>query len=63
MVEFQEGVKALLSKWSIEEVAVKPLSNAKEAPDCKLRRILGAEENMPKRGGGLADLPPIRMLR
>lgn len=63
MVEFQEGVKALLSKWSIEDVAAKPLSNAAEAPDCKLRRILGAEESMPKRTQDLGGVPPIRMLR
>lgn len=63
MVQFQEGVKQLLSQWSIEEVAKKPLSNAAEAPDCKLRRILGAEENFPKRGPNLAGLPPIRVMR
>jgi Rrf2 family transcriptional regulator, iron-sulfur cluster assembly transcription factor len=63
MVQFQEGVKQLLSQWSIEDVAKKPLSSAAEAPDCKLRRILGAEDNFPKRGTDLGGLPPIRVMR
>ena len=64
MVEFQEGVKSLLRKWSIEDVARKPLSKAQDAPDCKMRRILGAEENFPKRGGeSLIGAAPIRPIR
>lgn len=49
MVEFQEGVKSLLRKWSIEDLATRPLSDPEDAPDCKLRRILDAEETLPKR--------------
>lgn len=63
MVEFQEGVKTLLGKWSIQDVAAKPLSKSQDAPDCKLRRILGAEENFPKRSGGLLDLPKVSGVR
>jgi len=58
MVEFQEGVKDILRKWSIEDLASKPLSDAKVAPDCKLCRILDAEKNMPK-DGNLLDSPKI----
>jgi len=50
MVEFQEGVKSLLRKWSIEDLATRPLSDPEDAPDCKLRRILNAEETLPDRG-------------
>lgn len=62
MVEFQEGVKDLLRKWSIEEIAAKPLSDSKQAPDCKLRRILDAENNMSKKDGILQQ-PVIGSLR
>ncbi len=66
MVEFQEGVKELLRKWNIEEMAAKPLSDSKDAPDCKLRRILDAEGSIPRRGGGdggLLDQPKIIPMR
>ncbi|MEX2606360.1 MAG: Rrf2 family transcriptional regulator [Kiritimatiellia bacterium] len=63
MVQFQEGVKDLLRQWSIEDVAAKPLSDAKDAPDCKLRRILDAEKSVPKRGSEVLGAPVITSLR
>jgi Rrf2 family iron-sulfur cluster assembly transcriptional regulator len=65
MVQFQEGVKDLLRKWSVQDLATRPLSDAKDAPDCKLRRILGAERTLPKRGSdsSLLSQPPIGSLR
>lgn len=49
MVEFQEGVKGLLRKWSVEDLAARPLSDPEDAPDCKLRRILDAEDHLSRR--------------
>ncbi len=64
MVQFQEGVKKLLRQWSIEDLATKPLSNPEDAPDCKLRRILDAENTMPRRGpDGILSQPAIETLR
>jgi len=65
MVEFQEGVKSLLRKWSIEDLATKPLSTPEDAPDCKLRRILDAENTLPRRNhdNNLLNQPRIQPLR
>lgn len=62
MYEFQEGVKALLDKWTIYEIAHHQLSNAADAPDCKLRRILVAEQTMPVRTQEFLE-SPIKSLR
>ncbi len=57
MYEFQEGVKGLLDKWTIHEIAFKRLSNAADAPDCKLRRILVAEKTIPTRTQEFLESP------
>ncbi len=62
MYEFQEGVKALLDKWTIHEISTRRLSDASEAPDCKLRRILIAEQTVPQRTHEYLETP-IKPLR
>ena len=62
MHEFEEGVKALLDKWTIEEISTRPLSEEQDAPDCKLRRILVAEKTVPTRINEYLD-SPIRPIK
>lgn len=43
MVEFETAVREVLTKWTVEDMATRPLSDPDAAPNCKLRQILRAD--------------------